>query len=264
MKVSMVITTHNRGQLLRQSIQRLAGLTLPDELIIVDDGSEDDTVNDAEYIRDLLDCKVHYVFNDNPGRSLCSVARNIGVKLARNEWIVTSEPELIYRTDVLAQFAELEPAHPMQVVSAGTVYFLPPGWNSDRIEGLPTAGDYVPPNISESAIGWVAPFTALWKREWLTRVGGWDESFPNNWGWDDIDLLTRLCKLLGVGQHIALEVQALHQDHEKGGDVDFLNEQHFFAKSFNHGHERHTCPPDCPGDADDRSQLVANQREWWG
>lgn len=259
--ISLVITTYNRGHLLKHSLDRLLTLTRPSEVIVVDDGGDDNTEAVCEALSGAI--PIRYIYNHNPGPSICSMARNIGVKNASSDWIVTSEPELLYRTDILAQFADLHEDHPGEIISAGTIYFAPAGWDGSLVSDLETAGDYQPPSGSQEAIGWVAPYTALWYRPWLIEVGGWDESFPGYWGWDDIDLLTRL-RVSGYGQHIALECQAIHQFHGLGGDENFINEEHFFRKSFTHGQEKHICHPGCPQEPEHPQDIVANRGKAWG
>ena len=265
--ISMVITTFNRGSLLRHSLQRLIGMDdLPAELLVIDDGGEDDTVFVCEEFAQYL--PIRYIYNHNPGPSICSMARNIGLKEAQHDWIVTSEPELMYRTNILAQFAELHEEYRTQIISAGTVYFAPAEWSGADVGQLGhpemvKAGDYTPPSGSQEAIGWVAPYTALWYRPWLMDLGGWDESFPGYWGWDDIDLLTRL-RISGYGQHIALGCEAVHQFHGLGGDANFVNEEHFFKKSFTHGQEKHICHEDCPQVPEDLTDAIANKGKSWG
>lgn len=260
--MTMVITTMNRGHLLEHSLYRLLNLTtIPSEIIVVDDGGDDNTEAICADFSEIL--PMRYVYNHNPGASICSMARNIGLKMAENDWVVTSEPELLYRTDILAQFADLHEEHPNEIISAGTIFFAPAGWDGSLLAPMETAGDYQAPSDSQEAIGWVAPYTALWYRPWLIEVGGWDETFPGYWGWDDIDLLTRL-RLNGHGQHIALECEAIHQFHGLGGDNNFVNEGHFFAKSFTHGQEKHHCHEGCPQVPEDLTDLVANKGRAWG
>lgn len=239
----MIITTFNRAPLLRQSLARLLQLTLPDELIVVDDGGEDDT---AEVVREFAaraaaECSTTYFYNDNPGQTLCSQARNIGARYAKHEWIITTEPELIFVSDVVAQFKELHPQHPTQVISTGKVFFQP-----EALAGEP-AGD---PAGWQLAEGWVAPHAALWGRNWLYAVGGWDEEFPGPWGWDDTDLLTRL-RITGRGQYIAPDVVAVHLYHGLSGDHNGANEEYFRAKSFMR-------------DEADLTDLIANRGIEWG
>lgn len=233
----MVITTFNRAPLLRHSLRRLAELTLPDELIVVDDGSTDDT---EQVCREFEHLPIRYIYNHSPEPTICCLARNIGLRAAEFEWLVTSEPELVWVTDVIAQYRRLHAEHPSKVISSGLVHFCPSGWEPQ--------GDYSPPPGSGRAEGWVAPHTALWGRDWLMEVGGWDESFPGPWGWDDTDLLTRL-SMNGQGQYIAREIEALHLYHGIGADPGGQNEAHFLAKNLAEG---------------DRTHLVANQGYEWG
>jgi GT2 family glycosyltransferase len=252
MDISLLITTHQRGHLLEQSLDRLLGLTLPAELVVVDDGGDDATPEIVAEFGTRSGVETRYIYTHNPGSQLCAHARNVGVKAATHDWIVTAEPELCFRTDALAQFAELQSQHPNDVISSGRVWFAPEG-HSPNFTGEPgweLAGDYTPPQGSQDAIGWVAPYSALWNRAWLLEVGGWDEGFPGNWGWDDIDLLTRL-RLCGHGQYIALEIEGVHLFHGLGGDTDFINEKYFRAKSFS-------------SDESNLTDLVANKEREWG
>jgi glycosyltransferase involved in cell wall biosynthesis len=255
MKISQVITTYNRGKLLRNNFLRLQELTVPDEIIVVDDGGTDET---KDVCNEFPDLPIRYIYNNNPGPSICSLARNIGFKQATHDYIVTCEPELIYLTDAIAQFIDLQPRFPSDIISSGKVYFAPPQWNG-KLTGLEKAGDYTPPKGSQHAIGWVAPYTALWNKEWVLELGGWDETFPGHWGWDDIDLLTRL-RINHHGQHIALGVQAVHQFHGLGGDKDFVNEAHFRAKSFNNT----VTGDETKFTEEDKIDLVANRGLDWG
>lgn len=253
MQTSMVISTFNRDRLLRQSLDRLTTLTRPTELIVVDDGGNDGTEDVVREYRERTGAQARYIYTHNPGPSICSHARNVGVKEARYDWIITAEPELCFRTDVVAQFAQLQPEHPTEVISAGRIWFAPDGYapNFEGDPGWQLAGDYVPPQGTQDAIGWVAPYTALWKKEWLEELGGWDEGFPGYWGWDDIDLLTRL-RINGHGQYIALEVEGVHLFHGLGGDADFINEKYFRSKSFSQGDETN------------HADLIANKERQWG
>jgi GT2 family glycosyltransferase len=134
-------------------------LTPPDELIVVDDGGNDHTEDVCRQFSEYL--PIRYLYNNNPEWSICSFARNIGVKEASNDWIVTSEPELFWITDVIPQFLQRAEAVPDKVISAGTIFFGREGYvPSLDVNGLEVAGDYTPPDGVQEAIGWVAPFTA--------------------------------------------------------------------------------------------------------
>lgn len=238
--LTLLITTFNRAKLLRNNLEQLAKLTLPDEVLVVDDGGTDETADVCWEFESRL--PLRYVYHDNPGQSICSYARNVGLKLAYGDLILTTEPEVVFLTDVVAQFVERHEQQPEQVVSAGTIYFVKSpevDWRSARSDTRV---------VKET--GWVATYAALYERDRLIEVGGWDEAFPGVWGWDDTDLLTRL-RLRGYGQQIATEAEIVHQWHPLGADPDNVNEAYFFAKSF-HGNEN------------DQRHVVANQGAEWG
>lgn len=249
MKTTLLITTFNRGSLLNNSLQRLCSITIPDEVLIVDDGSTDNTRQIVEDFKIKLPIK--YIYNNNPSWSICSMARNIGVKNAIGDIIITSEPELIFVTDIVKQMIEDNKQFPKQVISAGVVYHAQqgaqynPGFVTDPITALKneiveeyqTEPRSYHPNGYCKTKNMQATFTALYEKEWLMEVGGWDEAFPGAWGWDDIDLCTRL-RINGINQHICPEMEVIHQWHpHPPGDIwsegSRLNEIHMIEKQLN-------------------------------
>ncbi len=79
MKISVIIPTYNRAALVLKSIQSVQEQSLKiDEIIVVDDGSSDNT---AEVLEGF---NIKYIYIKNQG---VSTARNIGIKEARNPWL---------------------------------------------------------------------------------------------------------------------------------------------------------------------------------
>ena len=79
MKISLIIPTYNRANLIENTLLSVFNQTIKvDEIIVVDDGSTDNT----KQILEQYDIK--YIFQENQG---VSSARNTGIKRAKNEWI---------------------------------------------------------------------------------------------------------------------------------------------------------------------------------
>lgn len=79
MKVTAIIPTFNRASYLLEAIKSVENQTQKvDEIIIIDDGSNDNT---KELVSSL---HVKYIYQENRG---VSNARNLGIELASNDWI---------------------------------------------------------------------------------------------------------------------------------------------------------------------------------
>jgi len=79
--ISVVIPCYNRGPLLARAVESVFAQTFqPSEIIVVDDGSTDN----SKSICDGFGNRVTYVFQKNGG---ASAARNTGVERARHAWV---------------------------------------------------------------------------------------------------------------------------------------------------------------------------------
>jgi glycosyltransferase involved in cell wall biosynthesis len=79
--VTAVIPSFNHGHFVLEAVESvLAQSYRPVEVIVVDDGSEDDTF---ERLKPYLD-RIHYIRQENRG---LSAARNTGIRAASGEWI---------------------------------------------------------------------------------------------------------------------------------------------------------------------------------
>jgi glycosyltransferase involved in cell wall biosynthesis len=103
-KVSVVIPTYNRAARVRGAIESVLGQTVTDlEVIVVDDGSSDDT---GTVLGESFGDRIRYHAQANQG---ASVARNRGVQEARGEWIAFLDSDDLWEPEKLEwQFKALE------------------------------------------------------------------------------------------------------------------------------------------------------------
>lgn len=82
--VSIIIPVYNREKTLKYCLNSVLQQTMSDfEVIIIDDGSTDNSVNICKDYA-LKDHRIHYFYKENGG---VSSARNIGILEAKGEWI---------------------------------------------------------------------------------------------------------------------------------------------------------------------------------
>jgi glycosyltransferase involved in cell wall biosynthesis len=81
LRISAVITAYNIGEYIGRAIESaLNQVRQPDEIIVVDDGSTDETAN----VIGQYESKVRYIHQENAGSSS---ARNTGIRNATCEWV---------------------------------------------------------------------------------------------------------------------------------------------------------------------------------
>jgi glycosyltransferase involved in cell wall biosynthesis len=98
--VSVIIPAYNRAQWIGASIQSVLDQTYTDyEIIVVDDGSTDDT---AEVIRAFTD-RVRYVYQENGG---AAAARNRGMRESRGEYLAFLDSDDLFMPEKLQKQVE--------------------------------------------------------------------------------------------------------------------------------------------------------------
>lgn len=81
---TIIISTHNRRDLLPRAIHSVLGQTFPDfELLVIDNGSTDDT---RFIVQKIIDPRIQYFLNPNPTSS-CDGPRNLGIQMANGFFI---------------------------------------------------------------------------------------------------------------------------------------------------------------------------------
>lgn len=172
MTISVIIPSYNSARLLPRSIESVLAQTRPAvEVIVVDDGSTDDT---AEVCRTYAG-RVRYVFRENGG---LSAARNTALTLSQGNWFLSLDADDMLYPQALAALAGTA-----EKTDAGVVYGFVLQRREAAVEARLASLPYavgVPPEPARAQFWWTAINTAgsaLVRRSLNEEVGGFDESF---------------------------------------------------------------------------------------
>lgn len=104
--ISVIIPTYNRASMINEAVESVLSQKYKDiELIVVDDGSSDNT---AEMLRPYLD-RVIYIKQENQGNA---AARNTGLKEAKGELIAFNDSDDLWVEDKLEKEVRYLEEHP--------------------------------------------------------------------------------------------------------------------------------------------------------
>lgn len=179
-KVSVIIPTYNRAHLIERSVRSVLEQTYRDiEVIVVDDGSLDDTESVIQGIEDE-----RIVYYKQPVNAGVSAARNKGAKLAIGKWIAFQDSDDYWREDKLQTQLEYAGEHPgYKLIYCAYLCHLPDG----RTVPMPQSdmynleGELFEALLLRNAIG--AP-TILVDKEEFIKSGGFDAELKSLEDWE--------------------------------------------------------------------------------
>jgi glycosyltransferase involved in cell wall biosynthesis len=166
-QISVVIPTYNYGRLVPEAVASVLGQTYPPaEVIVVDDGSTDDT---PERLAPFLD-RIRYIRQVNQGPS---AARNTGIRAARGDWLAFLDSDDLWHPRKLEIQVRYLTEHPdVALLSTATTEDLAAGWAAVDPEGsLPATAVTLEGLLFASRF---TPSTALVRRDCFERVGLFD------------------------------------------------------------------------------------------
>ncbi len=179
---SVVIPSYNRAQLLQRALDSiLEQLYRPREIIVIDDGSSDET---ARMLREHYPA-IRYRYQRHAG---VSAARNHGIRLAGSRWIALLDSDDTWTRDKLhAQAAAIHANSEVRVVHTNEIWMR----NGARLAQKAHHRKYG---------GWIfgrclprciiSPSSAVIRRDVFDDIGMFDESLK---ACEDYDLWLRIC-----------------------------------------------------------------------
>lgn len=195
-KISVIIPTFNRAHLIAKAIESVLNQTITDfELIVVDDGSTDNT---EEVVHSFTDPRLRYLKQLNGGPS---VARNAGIQAATGEFIAFLDSDDLFLPEKLS----VQMAKVVDNPAVGLVYGLYLS-NTEREGSLKVAGVCYPQlELRDLLLGPAFQWsTVLIRRALLEQAGGFDETL----GGEDWELTLRLalagCQMVCVAEPVSI------------------------------------------------------------
>ena len=189
--VSVIIPFFNAGNFLEETIASVFAQTYEHwQLLLIDDGSSDDSTNIARRCADEYPARVRYFEHSQHRNMGVCFSRNLGVKQATGEYLALLDADDVWLPHKLERQLALLRAHP----TAGLVFGVSQYWVSwtgepadlqnDSIPGLGIEGNtlFKPPSLLFLLypLGCGAapcPSDLLLARELVERIGGFEEQF---------------------------------------------------------------------------------------
>lgn len=161
-RISVVLPVYNRSSYVGEAIESVLAQTLPpDELIVVDDGSTDDSL---AVIESFARPSLHVIRQENAG---IGAARNRGLAAATGDLIAFIDSDDLWERDKLElQVEVLRECDEFQLVFGHLVEFLSPDRAAELSGSLRVGTDPVPGLIA---------VTLLARRTAVERIGPFDE-----------------------------------------------------------------------------------------
>jgi GT2 family glycosyltransferase len=209
-RVSVVVCSYNGGRTLKQCLNSLLAVDYPDyEVIVVDDGSTDDT---AQILAQFPSVRVIH----QPNQGL-SVARNVGLQAATGSIIAYTDSDCYADAHWIAQLV-----HQFQrsdAVAVGGPNLSPEdGWRAGCVAASPGQPTHV--LESDQVAEHIPGCNMAFRRDDLLAINGFDPCFRK--AGDDVDICWRLQQ---AGHWIAFAPGAVVWHHRRQSPRAYLRQQ---------------------------------------
>lgn len=208
--ISVIIPTYNRVRYLKRAMDSVIDQTLqPDELIIVDDGSMDNTSEVVEHVAHRAKFSVQLLQQENKG---ASAARNLGIAHARGDILCFLDSDDWWDKKKIELQLEKLVKNPDTIIAHTREIWFRNGVQVNQKKKHTPGNGYIFSSCLKMCV--VGMSTVMAKRELFENYGLFDESLPCC---EDYDLWLR----------VARERPFLLVDHaltlKEGGRVDQLS-----------------------------------------
>lgn len=211
--VSVIIPAYNAAATIARALQSVTAQTLkPRQVIVIDDGSGDGTVETARALRSAMH-GIDLIVDSQPNRGAGS-ARNRGIAQASGTWLAFLDADDEWLPDKLAEtFSAIEKSSRDPVLVSHDV-IVRDGTNETVFDCAGHDVGDVDPFHALYRRGYVSTSTALAKRDAVVRAGGFDTTLANA---QDFDLWLAL--LAVPGTQLLVFPGAFTRHHNQPGSI---------------------------------------------
>ncbi len=186
--ISVIIPTFNRAAMLAEAIDSVLAQSERDfELLVVDDGSMDDTRAECEKFGAAL----RYFHQERRG---VSAARNLGIRHAQGKLITFLDSDDLWQKHKLRRQIEWLATHPHLMLCYTNEIWIRHGRRVNQKKIHQKAGGWIYPLCLPRCT--ISPSSVLMRRELFEHVGVFDETLPIC---EDYDLWLRVAARFEVG-----------------------------------------------------------------
>lgn len=181
LNISAVIPSYNHAALVKEAIASVLAQSRPlQEVVVVDDGSTDDT---RQVVADFSG-PVRYVYQSNRG---LSAARNTGIREARGDWLAFLDADDSWLPEKTRLQEEAVLREPQAVLVYNSVWMAEPDGERRLAQAAPPSSLW--PNLRYRNCICGSGSAVLVRKDVVQDAGGFDETLT---GCEDWDLWFRL------------------------------------------------------------------------
>jgi poly-beta-1,6 N-acetyl-D-glucosamine synthase len=232
--ISLVVPAFNEGLVIQAAVRSLLALDYPNfEIIVVDDGSTDDTYEKARAVaRESPDVEVRVITKRNGGKA---DALNTGVTVARGEFVLNMDGDTKLSPNTL-RVCIRHFENPKVGAVAGNVKVLNRENMLTRIQALEYVEGLAMARKAQSfghVVNIIPGPLGMFRKSVLQQAGGYDrDTFA-----EDCDLTL---KLLMRGWHIAYEPRAIAWVETPSGLLDLLKQRYRWTRGILQATSKHS------------------------
>ncbi len=203
MRISVIIPVYNRVRTIRRALDSVLGQTRPaDEIIVVDDGSD----NETPHILNDYKSEIKIIRQAHLG---VSAARNAGIKAAEGNWLAFLDSDDQWFADKLKMAEDFHLLHPEYRIFQTDEMWIRKGQRVNPKKKHRKVGGWIFRESLPLCI--VSPSAVVIEKALLDEVGLFDEEFPVC---EDYDLWLRIARKyeIGLDNRIGIIKYGGHED----------------------------------------------------